>query len=84
MLWQQWAHHWKFVVEIAQQAKQVTVLLNRKQNKDRVGDTGAQSVSPEFNALTGNNLGVEAQQNGECLPTFEQPPTDSTVPTPRN
>ena len=28
------------------------------------GDTGAQSVSLEFNALTGNNLGVEAYQNG--------------------
>lgn len=47
----------------------------------QAGDTGAQSVSPEFNALTGNNLGVGAQQNGECIPTFEQPPTDSTIPT---
>jgi hypothetical protein len=50
----------------------------------QTGDTGAQAVSPEFNALTGNNLGAEAQQNGECLPTFEQPPTDSTIPTTRN
>ncbi|MDN5868064.1 MAG: hypothetical protein L0H55_11805 [Candidatus Nitrosocosmicus sp.] len=50
----------------------------------QAGDAGAQSVSPELNALTGNNLGVEAQQNGECIPTFEQPPTDSTVPIPRN
>ena len=50
----------------------------------QTGDTGAQAVSPEFNALTGNNLGVEAQQNGECIPTFEQPPSDSTVPIPRN
>jgi hypothetical protein len=47
----------------------------------QAGDTGAQSVSPEFNALTGNNLGVETQQNGECIPTFEQPPSDSTLPT---
>ena len=45
----------------------------------QAGDTGAQSVSPEFNALTGNNLGVEAHQNGKCIPTFEQPPTDSTI-----
>ena len=45
----------------------------------QTGDTGAQSVSPELNALTGNNLGVEAHQNGECIPTFEQPPTDSTI-----
>ncbi len=50
----------------------------------QTGDTGAQAVSPEFNALTGNDLGVEAQQNGECIPTFEQPPSDSTVPIPRN
>ena len=48
------------------------------------GDTGAQSVSPEFNALTGNNLGVEAHQNGECIPTMEQPPSDSTASTLRN
>lgn len=45
----------------------------------QAGDTGAQSVSPELNALTGNNLGVEAQQNGECIPTFDQPPTDLTI-----
>ncbi len=50
----------------------------------QAGDTGAQSVSPELNALTGNNLGVEAQQNGDCIPTFEQPPMDSTVPIPRD
>jgi len=45
----------------------------------QTGDTGAQSVSPELNALTGNNLGIEAHQNGKCIPTFEQPPTDSTI-----
>ena len=28
------------------------------------GDTTTQSVSSEFNALAGNNLGVEAYQNG--------------------
>ena len=56
----------------------------QESEQGQVGDTGAQSISPEFNALTGNNLGVETQQNGECLPTFEQPPTDSTVPIPRN
>ena len=50
----------------------------------QAGDTRAQSISPEFNALTGNNLGVEAQQNGDCIPTFDQPDTDSTVPIPRN
>ena len=53
-----------------------------EQGQDR--DTGAQSVSPELNALTGNSLGVEAQQNGECITTFEQPSSDSTLSTLRN
>ena len=48
------------------------------------GDSAAQSVSPEFNVLTGNNLGVEAHQNGECIPTIEQPPSDSTASTLQN
>lgn len=33
---------------------------------------GAQSVSPEFNALNANNINLHAQQNGECgLPLDE-------------
>jgi hypothetical protein len=40
----------------------------------QAGDTGAQSVSPEFNALTGNNLELQGQQNGECERTLGQPP----------
>jgi hypothetical protein len=44
-------------------------------------ESGAQSVSPEFNALTANNLGLQTQQNGECIPTIDQPPVgDSTIP----
>lgn len=44
-------------------------------------ESGAQSVSPEFNALTGNNVGLQTKQNGECIPTIEQPPVgDSTIP----
>lgn len=50
----------------------------------QAGDTGAQSISPEFNALTGNNLDVEAQQNGDCIPTFDQTPGDSTMSTLQN
>ncbi|TVP41415.1 hypothetical protein [Candidatus Nitrosocosmicus arcticus] len=54
-------------------------------NQELAGDTGAQSVSPEFNALNGNNLGFESQQNGDCLPIIDQPPVgDSTVPGLRN
>jgi hypothetical protein len=57
----------------------------QKTNQELAGDTGAQSVSPEFNALNGNNLGVESQQNGDCLPVIEQPPVgDSTVAIPQN
>ncbi len=33
----------------------------------QAGDAGAQGVSPEFNALTGNNLNLNDQQNGECI-----------------
>ena len=40
----------------------------------QAGDTGSQAVSPEFNALTGNNLGLQAQQNGECKETLGQLP----------
>lgn len=44
-------------------------------------ESGAQSVSPQFNALTGNNLGLQTQRNGGCIPTIDQPPVgDSTIP----
>ena len=44
----------------------------------QTSETGGQAVAPEFNALNANNLNLGLQQNGECIPTFEQPPTDST------
>lgn len=34
--------------------------------QDQAGASGAQSVSPEFNALTGNSFNLNAQQNGDC------------------
>lgn len=34
--------------------------------QDQADASGAQSVSPEFNALTGNNLNFKTQQNGDC------------------
>ena len=40
----------------------------------QAGETGSQAVSPEFNALTGNNLELQGQQNGECERTLGQPP----------
>lgn len=39
--------------------------------QEQANDYGAQSVVPEFNALTGNNLNLNDQQNGEC--GFELP-----------
>ena len=34
--------------------------------QDQAGQSGAQSVSPEFNALTGNSFNLNTQQNGDC------------------
>lgn len=34
--------------------------------QDQAGASGAQSVSPEFNALTGNSFNLNEQQNGDC------------------
>jgi hypothetical protein len=46
----------------------------------QASETDGQAVAPEFNALNANNLNLGLQQNGECIPTVEQPPTDSTIP----
>lgn len=48
--------------------------------QDQASETDGQAVVPEFNALNANNLNLGLQQNGECIPTFEQPPSDSTIP----
>ena len=50
--------------------------------QEQAGGTGAQSISPEFNALTGNNLNFNDQQNGECsspLGILEESPLASTA-----
>ncbi len=36
-------------------------------SQDQASGSDAQSVAPEFNALTGNSLNFDAQQNGDCL-----------------
>lgn len=47
----------------------------------QAGNIDAQSVSPELNALNGNSLGFQDQQNGECFPLIDRPPVgDSTIP----
>jgi hypothetical protein len=50
--------------------------------QEQAGGTGAQSISPEFNALTGNNLNFNDQQNGDCslpLRALEESPLASTT-----
>jgi hypothetical protein len=51
--------------------------------QDQAGASGAQSVSPEFNALTGNSFNLNQQQNGECslpaLTGLQDSPVDSTA-----
>lgn len=45
----------------------------------QASDTDGQAVAPEINALNANNLNLGLQQNGECIPTVEQPPSDFTT-----
>jgi hypothetical protein len=45
----------------------------------QASDTDGQAVAPEFNALNANNLNLGLQQNGECIPTVKQPPSDFTT-----
>jgi hypothetical protein len=45
----------------------------------QASETDGQAVAPEFNALNANNLNLGLQQNGECIPTVEQPPSDLTT-----
>lgn len=47
--------------------------------QDQASETNGQAVAPEFNALNANNLNLGFQQNGECIPTVEQPPSDFTT-----
>lgn len=50
--------------------------------QEQSSGTSAQSISPEFNALTGNNINLNDQQNGECslpLATLEESPLSSTA-----
>ena len=45
----------------------------------QASETDGQAVAPEFNGLNANNFNLGSQQNGECIPTFEQPPSDFTT-----
>jgi hypothetical protein len=40
-------------------------------SQDQASGSDAQSIAPEFNALTGNSLNLNDQQNGDCLSPLE-------------
>lgn len=42
-------------------------------SQDQASGSDAQSIVPEFNALTGNSLNLNAQQNGDCLSPLGAP-----------
>jgi hypothetical protein len=51
----------------------------QEKEQGQTSDTDGQAVTPELNALNANNLNLGLQQNGECIPTVEQPPSDFTT-----
>lgn len=51
----------------------------QEKEQGQASDTDGQAVAPEFNALNANNLNLGLQQNGECIPTVEQPSSDLTT-----
>jgi hypothetical protein len=42
-------------------------------SQDQASGSDAQSIAPEFNALTGNSLNLNDQQNGDCLSPLDAP-----------
>ena len=52
--------------------QQATSSAEQGPSQDQAGGSDAQSVSPEFNALTGNSLNFNAQQNGDCFSPFDK------------
>ena len=52
--------------------QQATSSAEQGPSQDQAGGSDAQSVSPEFNALTGNSLNFHAQQNGDCFSPLDK------------
>jgi len=52
--------------------QQATSSAEQGPSQDQAGASDAQSVSPEFNALTGNSLNFHAQQNGDCFSPLDK------------
>ena len=53
--------------------------VEQEKEQNQASDTYGQAVTPELNALNANNLNLGLQQNGDCIPTVEQPPSDLTT-----
>ncbi len=60
-------------------AQQGNSAAEQEKEQSQASDTNGQAVTPELNALNANNLNLGLQQNGECIPTVEQPPSDVTT-----
>ncbi|CAN5865034.1 hypothetical protein BH23THE1_BH23THE1_13500 [soil metagenome] len=60
-------------------AQQGNSAAEQEKEQSQASDTNGQAVTPELNALNANNLNLGLQQNGECIPTIEQPPSDFTT-----
>jgi hypothetical protein len=60
-------------------AQQGNSAAEQENEQNQALDTNGQAVTPELDALNANNLNLGLQQNGECIPTMEQPPSDFTT-----
>jgi Flp pilus assembly protein TadG len=60
-------------------AQQGNSAAEQEKEQSQASDTNRQAVTPELNALKANNLNLGLQQNGQCIPTMEQPPSDFTT-----
>ncbi|HYF99320.1 MAG TPA: hypothetical protein VD815_04455 [Candidatus Saccharimonadales bacterium] len=60
-------------------AQQGNSAAEQEKEQSQASDTNGQAVTPELNTLNANNLNLGLQQNGGCIPTVEQPPSDFTT-----
>ena len=60
-------------------AQQGNSAAEQEKEQNQALDTNGQAVTPELDALNANNLNLGLQQNGQCIPTMEQPPSDFTT-----
>ena len=51
-------------------AQQGNSAAEQEKEQNQASDTNGQAVTPELNALNANNLNLGLQQNGECIPLW--------------